>query len=84
MHLLWTIIIGFLAGLLARIIFPGKDPKGCIITSLLGIGGAVVATYLGQFFGFYHYGERAGFLGAVLGAVIILAIYRSLTDNKRR
>lgn len=81
MGLLWTILIGFLAGVLAKLIMPGSDPKGCIITTLLGIGGAIVATYLGQFFGFYHAGEGAGFIGAVVGAVIILAIYRAIAGK---
>ena len=78
MGLIWTIIIGFIAGAIAKLIMPGKDPGGCIITTLLGIGGALVATYLGQFFGLYHAGEKAGFIGAVIGAVIILALYRAI------
>ncbi|GJQ61948.1 MAG: membrane protein [Melioribacteraceae bacterium] len=79
--MLWTILIGFIVGVIAKIIMPGKDPKGCIITILLGIGGSVVATYLGQYLGFYYPGERAGFFGAIIGAVIILAIYRAFTDK---
>jgi uncharacterized membrane protein YeaQ/YmgE (transglycosylase-associated protein family) len=75
MHILWTIIIGFLAGLVAKLITPGRDPGGFIITTLLGIVGAFVATYLGQAIGWYQAGEGAGFIGAVVGAVIVLAIY---------
>jgi uncharacterized membrane protein YeaQ/YmgE (transglycosylase-associated protein family) len=79
MHILWTIIIGFLAGLVAKLITPGRDPGGFIITTLLGIVGAFVATYLGQAIGWYQAGEGAGFIGAVVGAVILLAIYHVLS-----
>ena len=74
MGIIGTIIIGFLAGLVARFLHPGRDPGGFIITTLLGIVGAVVATYLGQAVGWYRAGEGAGFIGAVVGAVIVLAI----------
>ncbi len=76
MSLLWTILIGLLAGALAKWIMPGKDPGGLIVTALIGIIGAVVATYLGQFLGIYHAGETAGFIGAVVGALIVLWVYR--------
>ena len=71
-----AIIIGGLAGALAKFIMPGRDPGGIIITIILGILGAVVATWLGQTLGYYRYGESAGFIGAVIGAIIILFIYR--------
>jgi len=77
MHILWTIIIGFLAGLVAKLITPGRDPSGFIITTLLGIAGAFIATYLGQAIGWYQAGQGAGFVGAVVGAVIVLAIYHA-------
>jgi uncharacterized membrane protein YeaQ/YmgE (transglycosylase-associated protein family) len=76
MGILWTLIIGFLAGLVAKLIMPGRDPSGFIITTVLGIVGAFVATYLGAAMGWYRPGEGAGFIGAVVGAVIVLAIYR--------
>lgn len=76
MSILWTIIIGFLAGALAKFIMPGKDPGGIIITILIGIAGSFVFTYLGQFLGIYSEGETAGFIGATLGAIILLALYR--------
>ena len=76
MSILGTIIVGLLAGLVAKFLMPGRDPGGFIITIVLGIAGAFVATYLGQTLGWYHEGEAAGFMGAVVGAVIILAIYR--------
>jgi uncharacterized membrane protein YeaQ/YmgE (transglycosylase-associated protein family) len=78
MHILWTIIIGFLAGLVAKFITPGREPSGFIITTLIGIVGAFVATYLGQAIGWYQAGQGAGFIGAVVGAVILLVIYHAI------
>ena len=75
MHIIGTIIIGFLAGVVAKLLMPGRDPGGFIVTTLLGIVGAFVATYLGQAIGWYRADEGAGFVGAVVGAVILLAIY---------
>ena len=71
-----AIIIGGLAGLVAKFLMPGRDPGGFIITILLGIGGAMLATFLGQTVGWYRAGDSAGFIGAVVGAIIILFIYR--------
>ncbi|MGG5886915.1 GlsB/YeaQ/YmgE family stress response membrane protein [Falsiroseomonas sp. HC035] len=82
MGFIWTIIIGFLAGALAKFLMPGRDPGGFIITILLGIVGAVVATWLGQAVGWYRAGEGAGFIGAVVGAVIVLAIYRMVIGRR--
>jgi uncharacterized membrane protein YeaQ/YmgE (transglycosylase-associated protein family) len=76
LSLLWTVIIGLIAGALAKFLMPGKDPGGIIVTTLLGIGGAVLATYLGQFLGLYRAGQGAGFIGAVVGAVLILGVFR--------
>lgn len=76
MNIVWTILIGLVAGAVAKFIMPGKDPGGIIITILLGIAGSVVFTYLGKFLGLYQEGETAGFIGAVIGAIILLAIYR--------
>ncbi len=75
MGLIGTIIIGLLAGLVARAVHPGRDAMGLIMTTLLGIAGAFLATYLGQALGWYHAGEGAGFIAAVVGAVILLVIY---------
>jgi len=80
--MLYTIIIGLAAGVLAKLIMPGKDPGGIIITILLGIGGSVVATYLGKFVGLYNAGETAQFIGATVGAILILWIYRVLRKKK--
>ncbi len=82
MGFIWTIIIGFLAGALAKFLMPGRDPGGFIITILLGILGAVVATWLGQAIGWYRAGEGAGFIGAVVGAVIVLAVFRAVAGRR--
>jgi uncharacterized membrane protein YeaQ/YmgE (transglycosylase-associated protein family) len=78
MGIIWTIVIGLLAGIVAKFLMPGRDPGGFIITILLGIAGAFVATYLGQAIGWYQAGQSAGFIGAVVGAIIILIAYRLL------
>ena len=76
MGIVWTIIIGFVAGIVAKFIMPGdNEPSGFILTTILGIVGAFLATYLGQALGWYGAGEGAGFIGAVVGAIIILAIW---------
>ncbi|AKX44791.1 transglycosylase [Thiopseudomonas alkaliphila] len=75
MGIIGTIVIGFLVGLIARFIKPGDDPMGWIMTIILGIAGSFAATYGGQALGIYHAGEGAGFIGAVVGAVVILVVY---------
>ncbi len=76
MSILWTIIIGFLAGVIAKFLMPGdNEPSGFILTTVLGIVGAFVATFLGQALGWYGPGEGAGFIGAIVGAIIVLFIY---------
>lgn len=82
MDFVWKIIIGLLAGAAAKLFMPGKDPGGIIITILLGIGGSIVFSYLGQFLGFYKEGETAGFIGSVLGAMILLFLYRVFIKKK--
>jgi uncharacterized membrane protein YeaQ/YmgE (transglycosylase-associated protein family) len=76
MGIIGTLVIGLVAGIVAKFLMPGKDPGGFIITMLLGIAGAFVATYLGQAIGWYQAGQGAGFIGAVVGAIILLVIYR--------
>jgi len=76
MWIIGTIIIGLLAGIVAKLLMPGRDPGGFIITTLLGIAGAFVAPWLCQAVGWYQQGAAAGVIGAVIGAIIILAIYR--------
>ena len=75
-HLLWTLFIGLIVGAVAKLLMPGKDPGGIIITILLGIAGSLVATYLGQAIGWYREGSSAGFIASVLGAMLLLFIYR--------
>jgi uncharacterized membrane protein YeaQ/YmgE (transglycosylase-associated protein family) len=76
MGIIWTIIIGFVAGIIAKFIVPGRnEPQGFVLTAVLGIVGAFLATYLGQALGWYRPGEGAGLIGAVVGAVIILVIW---------
>jgi uncharacterized membrane protein YeaQ/YmgE (transglycosylase-associated protein family) len=77
-----TIVIGLLAGLVAKLLMPGRDPGGVIVTTLLGIVGAMVATYLGQALGWYRAGEGAGFVGAVVGAVLLLIAYRMVLRRR--
>jgi uncharacterized membrane protein YeaQ/YmgE (transglycosylase-associated protein family) len=78
MHIVWTIVIGFFAGLIAKWVMPGKERMGIIMTVILGVVGSVVATYLGKLLKIYEPGETAGFIGAVVGSIIILAIYSFL------
>jgi len=75
MHLIWTILIGFVAGVVARMLAPGTGPSGFFLTAALGIAGSLIATFLGQFVGWYKEGESAGFVGAIVGAIVLLAIY---------
>jgi uncharacterized membrane protein YeaQ/YmgE (transglycosylase-associated protein family) len=78
MILVWIVLIGLLIGVVAKFLMPGDDPGGLLVTALIGIAGSIVATYLGHFFGFYHAGEGAGFVGAVIGSILLLAAYRAV------
>ena len=83
MSIIWTIIIGFVAGVVAKFLMPGKnDPSGFVLTAILGIVGAFVATWLGQAVGWYGPDQGAGFIGAVVGAVIVLAIWGAISKNR--
>jgi uncharacterized membrane protein YeaQ/YmgE (transglycosylase-associated protein family) len=83
MEILWTIIIGFVAGVIAKLITPGKnEPRGFILTTLLGIAGAFVATYLGQAIGWYGPNEGARFIGAIVGAIILLAVWGMIAGRR--
>jgi uncharacterized membrane protein YeaQ/YmgE (transglycosylase-associated protein family) len=85
MSVLWTIIIGFLAGIIAKFIMPGdNEPSGFILTTILGIVGAFVATYLGQALGWYRPGEGAGLIGAIVGAIIVLLVYGLIAGRRQR
>jgi uncharacterized membrane protein YeaQ/YmgE (transglycosylase-associated protein family) len=84
MSILWTIIIGFVAGVIAKFFHPGdNEPRGFILTTLLGIAGAFCATYLGQALGFYRADESAGLIGAVIGAIIVLVIWGNGTRSRQ-
>jgi uncharacterized membrane protein YeaQ/YmgE (transglycosylase-associated protein family) len=82
MGLIWTLIIGLIVGAVAKLLMPGKDPGGFIITMLLGIAGAFLASFLGRALGLYADGDAAGFIAAVLGAMLLLFIYRLATRNR--
>jgi uncharacterized membrane protein YeaQ/YmgE (transglycosylase-associated protein family) len=85
MSILWTIIIGFLAGVIAKFIMPGdNEPSGFILTAILGIIGAFVATYLGQSLGWYGPDQGAGLIGAVVGAIIVLVVYGLVASRRQR
>jgi uncharacterized membrane protein YeaQ/YmgE (transglycosylase-associated protein family) len=77
------ILIGLLAGGLAKLIMPGKDPGGCLVTILLGIGGALLAGFVGNALGWYSQGQAGGFIAATLGAIIILWLYRIILRRRR-
>jgi uncharacterized membrane protein YeaQ/YmgE (transglycosylase-associated protein family) len=83
MSIIWAIIIGFIVGIVAKFLMPGRDPGGFIVTTLLGIVGALLATFLGQAMGIYAAGQSAGFIGAVIGAIIVLAIYHMVRGRRR-
>jgi len=76
LSLIWSAIIGLVAGALAKLIMPGKDPGGIFVTMLIGIGGSLLFTFLGRLLGFYSEGESSGFIASVLGAIVLLLIYR--------
>ena len=82
MSLIWTLIIGVVVGAIAKLLMPGKDPGGFIITMLLGLAGAFVGTFLGRALGLYAADQTAGFIASIVGAVILLAIYRLFTRRK--
>jgi uncharacterized membrane protein YeaQ/YmgE (transglycosylase-associated protein family) len=82
MTILWTILIGFVVGIVAKFLTPGRDPGGFIITVLIGIAGSFIATYVGAAMGWYRNGETAGFIAAVIGSIVLLILYRLLTGRR--
>ena len=82
MSLLWTLLIGLVVGLVAKALMPGRDPGGFIITALIGIAGAFVAHMLGRSMGWYTEGQPAGFIASVIGAILLLAVYRMVVGRK--
>lgn len=84
MHIITTLIIGLIVGALAKLVMPGKDPGGFIVTILLGIAGAFIAGWLGQALGWYETGESPGIIMSVIGAVVLLGIYRLVIGRRHR
>ncbi|HLL25420.1 MAG TPA: GlsB/YeaQ/YmgE family stress response membrane protein [Kofleriaceae bacterium] len=84
MHILWTLLIGLIVGALAKLVMPGKDPSGTIVTILLGIAGSFIADVLGRALGWYGPDESAGFIASIFGAVLLLAGYRYLVSRRTR
>jgi uncharacterized membrane protein YeaQ/YmgE (transglycosylase-associated protein family) len=81
MHWVWTILIGFVAGLIAKAVTPGGGPSGFWLTAILRIAGSLAATYLGQLVGLYPQGHSAGFIASILGAIVVLVIYHLFTKK---
>ena len=82
MSLVWTLIIGLVVGAIAKLLMPGRDPGGFIVTMLLGIAGAFVGTFIGRAVGLYAADQSAGFIASIIGAIVLLAIYRMFTRRK--
>lgn len=83
MEYVWMLIIGLIVGAVAKLLMPGKDPGGFIVTILIGIAGAFIAGFLGRAMGWYAEGEAAGFIASVVGAILLLIIYRLATKNRQ-
>ncbi|MEA2698140.1 MAG: hypothetical protein QOI66_2411 [Myxococcales bacterium] len=84
MHIIWSLIVGLVVGAIAKLLMPGRDPGGIIITMLLGIAGSVIAGFLGRALGIYHAGDAGpGIIASVIGAVLVLAIYRAASGRRR-
>jgi uncharacterized membrane protein YeaQ/YmgE (transglycosylase-associated protein family) len=83
MHIIWTLIVGLVVGALAKLIMPGKDPGGIIVTMLLGVAGSLVASFLGRAFGWYRSaGSGPGIVASIIGALVLLGIYRVATHRR--
>lgn len=82
MEFLWMLLIGLIVGAIAKFVMPGKDPGGILVTMIIGIVGALLAGFLGRALGWYSEGEPAGFIASVVGAVLLLVVYRLLTKNR--
>jgi uncharacterized membrane protein YeaQ/YmgE (transglycosylase-associated protein family) len=82
MHIIWILLIGLIVGALAKLVMPGRDPGGAIVTILIGIAGSFIANYIGRAAGWYAPNESAGFIASIIGAVILLAGYRLITGRR--
>jgi uncharacterized membrane protein YeaQ/YmgE (transglycosylase-associated protein family) len=84
MHIIWSLVVGLIVGAIAKLVMPGRDPGGIVITMLLGIAGSVIAGFLGRALGIYHAGDAGpGIIASVIGAVLVLAIYRAASGRRR-
>ena len=83
MGIIATLVIGLIVGAIAKLLVPGRDPGGWIITILLGIAGALVGTWLGRMLGIYQTGESAGWIASIIGAVLLLVLYRAIVGRRR-
>ncbi len=81
---LWSIVVGIIVGAIAKFLTPGRDPGGCIVTMIIGIAGAAIATAIGQAVGFYAQGQTAGLFASIIGAVLVLAVYHLITRGRGR
>lgn len=84
MHILVMLLVGLIVGVIAKFLMPGRDPGGIIVTILLGIAGSFVAYYIGSAFGWYQTGDAAGFIASILGAMLLLFIYRLIAGRRGR
>jgi uncharacterized membrane protein YeaQ/YmgE (transglycosylase-associated protein family) len=82
LHYLWLALIGLVIGVIAKFLTPGRDPGGCIVTMIIGIVGSMVGGFLGRLLGFYQEGEPAGFIMSVIGAIILLYVYRLVVGKR--
>lgn len=82
MSIIWMLVVGLIVGAIAKLLMPGRDPGGFIVTILLGIAGALVAGFLGRSLGWYHEGQPAGILASIVGAILILAVYRLIARRR--
>lgn len=83
LSILWTILIGFVVGVIAKLLHPGKENMGIIVTTVLGIAGSLIATFLGRLVGFYKEGEAAGFFMALIGAIVLLVVFSMVTGKAK-
>ncbi len=82
--MVWALIVGLVVGAIAKLVMPGKDPGGIIITMVIGVAGSLLANFIGTQMGAYEQGEAAGFIASVIGAVVLLAIYRAISGRNHR
>jgi uncharacterized membrane protein YeaQ/YmgE (transglycosylase-associated protein family) len=80
--IIWTLVIGLVIGAVAKLLMPGKDPGGCIITMLIGVAGSFIASFLGRSVGWYKPGEPVGFIASVVGAMLLLLVYRLIAPKR--